>query len=71
MVNHEASVGERSATTRRGPLAGLRVVEIASIGPGPYAGMLLADLGADVIRIERPGVFDGGKTEPTPKETTP
>ncbi|MFM8585171.1 MAG: CaiB/BaiF CoA transferase family protein [Gammaproteobacteria bacterium] len=50
---------------RRGPLAGLRVVEIASIGPGPYAGMLLADLGADVIRIERPGAFDGGKTEPT------
>jgi len=65
MVNHEASVGERSATMRRGPLAGLRVVEIASIGPGPYAGMLLADLGADVIRIERPGAFDGGKTEPT------
>jgi len=65
IVNHEASVGERSASMRRGPLAGLRVVEIASIGPGPYAGMLLADLGADVIRIERPGAFDGGKTEPT------
>lgn len=65
MMNQEASVGERSASMRRGPLAGLRVVEIASIGPGPYAGMLLADLGADVIRIERPGAFDGGKTEPT------
>src|SRR3954469_13868076 len=38
-----------------GPLAGVRVVEIAGIGPGPHACMLLADLGADVIRIERPG----------------
>ena len=38
-----------------GPLAGIRVVEIAGIGPGPHACMLLADLGADVIRIERPG----------------
>jgi len=65
MANPEASGGERSASMSRGPLAGLRVVEIASIGPGPYAGMLLADLGADVIRIERPGAFDGGKTEPT------
>ena len=36
-----------------GPLAGLRVVEIASIGPGPYCGMLLADLGAEVIRAGR------------------
>ena len=39
-----------------GPLAGLRVVELASIGPGPHAGMVLADLGADVVRIERPTV---------------
>ncbi|CAN5221946.1 CaiB/BaiF CoA-transferase family protein [soil metagenome] len=36
-----------------GPLAGLRVVEFAGLGPAPYAAMLLADLGADVIRIER------------------
>jgi alpha-methylacyl-CoA racemase len=36
------------------PLAGLRVVEFAGIGPAPYAGMLLADLGADVLRIGRP-----------------
>ncbi|MFC5747461.1 CaiB/BaiF CoA transferase family protein [Actinomadura rugatobispora] len=40
---------------RPGPLRGLRVLEIASIGPGPFAGMLLADLGADVIRVDRPG----------------
>ncbi|NYG54066.1 CaiB/BaiF CoA transferase family protein [Nocardioides perillae] len=38
-----------------GPLRGLRVVEIAGIGPGPHACMTLADLGADVVRVERPG----------------
>jgi alpha-methylacyl-CoA racemase len=38
-----------------GPLKGVRVVELAGIGPGPHAAMLLADLGADVIRVERPG----------------
>jgi alpha-methylacyl-CoA racemase len=37
------------------PLTGVRVVELAGIGPAPHAGMLLADLGADVVRIERPG----------------
>ena len=36
-----------------GPLAGLRVVELGGIGPGPHAAMLLADLGADVVRVER------------------
>ncbi|MFC5729257.1 MULTISPECIES: CaiB/BaiF CoA transferase family protein [Nocardioides] len=38
-----------------GPLKGLRVVEIAGIGPSPHACMILADLGADVLRVERPG----------------
>ncbi|MGI9157528.1 MAG: CaiB/BaiF CoA transferase family protein [Marmoricola sp.] len=38
-----------------GPLAGLKVVELAGIGPGPHACMILADLGADVIRVDRPG----------------
>ena len=38
-----------------GPLQGLRVVELAGIGPGPHAAMILADLGADVVRVERPG----------------
>jgi alpha-methylacyl-CoA racemase len=37
-----------------GPLQDIRVVELGGIGPGPHAGMLLADLGADVVRIERP-----------------
>ncbi|MET9800488.1 CaiB/BaiF CoA-transferase family protein [Streptomyces sp. NPDC006368] len=41
--------------TGNGPLAGVRVVELAGIGPGPFAAMLLADLGADVVRIDRPG----------------
>src|SRR6266540_2473112 len=40
---------------RTGPLSGVRVIELAGIGPGPYAGMLLDDLGAEVIRVERPG----------------
>ncbi|MFZ5845838.1 MAG: CaiB/BaiF CoA transferase family protein [Actinomycetota bacterium] len=38
-----------------GPLKGVRVVELAGIGPGPHAAMLLADLGADVVRVEKPG----------------
>src|SRR4051812_2992924 len=38
-----------------GPLHGVRVVELAGIGPGPFAAMLLADLGADVVRVDRPG----------------
>lgn len=38
-----------------GPLAGVRVIELGGIGPGPHAGMMLADLGADVVRVRRPG----------------
>ncbi|MBC2642110.1 MULTISPECIES: CaiB/BaiF CoA-transferase family protein [unclassified Rhodococcus (in: high G+C Gram-positive bacteria)] len=45
-----ADTAKRSFT---GPLSGLRVVEIGSIGPGPFCAMLLADLGADVIRVDR------------------
>ncbi|MFF7145004.1 CaiB/BaiF CoA transferase family protein [Streptomyces nodosus] len=41
-------------TPGHGPLEGVRVVELAGIGPGPFAGMLLADLGADVVRVDRP-----------------
>jgi alpha-methylacyl-CoA racemase len=40
---------------KSGPLSGVRVVEIVGIGPGPFAAMMLADLGADVIRIDRAG----------------
>ena len=42
-----------------GPLQGLRVIELASIGPGPHAAMILGDLGADVVRIDRPGKLGG------------
>jgi alpha-methylacyl-CoA racemase len=38
-----------------GPLSGIRIIELAGIGPAPFAGMMLADHGAEVIRIERPG----------------
>ncbi|MDO0938220.1 CaiB/BaiF CoA-transferase family protein [Streptomyces sp. DG2A-72] len=44
-----------SHTPAPGPLGGVRVVELAGIGPGPFAAMLLADLGADVVRVDRPG----------------
>ncbi|MFI8191228.1 CaiB/BaiF CoA transferase family protein [Streptomyces sp. NPDC085946] len=46
---------EAKAPSGQGPLAGVRVVELAGIGPGPFAAMLLADLGADVVRVDRPG----------------
>jgi len=42
---------------RHGPLAGIRVLEFGQIAAGPFAGMLLADMGADVVKVERP---DGG-----------
>jgi alpha-methylacyl-CoA racemase len=41
--------------TSGGPLAGVKVIELGGIGPGPHAGMVLADLGADVVRVRRPG----------------
>ena len=44
-----------ATTAPRGPLTGVRVIELAGIGPGPFAAMLLADLGADVVRVDRPG----------------
>jgi len=43
----------------QGPLNGVKIVEFAGIGPGPFCGMLLSDLGADVIRIDRPGTRPG------------
>jgi alpha-methylacyl-CoA racemase len=46
-----------------GPLEGVKVVELAGIGPGPFAAMVLADLGAEVVRVERP---QGGVEAPDP-----
>ena len=42
-----------------GPLAGIKIIELAGIGPGPYGTMLLADLGAQVIRVDRAGNVTG------------
>jgi len=54
----------------KGPLAGVRVLEIAGIGPGPFATMLLSDLGADVIRLDRKGVKSTNFTADTPYDAT-
>jgi len=43
-----------------GPLEGIRIVEIAGIGPGPFAAMMLADMGAEVLRVDRAGQVKGG-----------
>ncbi|MFD5121942.1 CaiB/BaiF CoA transferase family protein [Streptomyces sp. NPDC058385] len=44
----------------KGPLAGIRIVELGGVGPVPFCSMLLSDLGADIIRIDRPPGYDGG-----------
>ena len=45
----------QSATRTSGPLAGFRIVEFAGIGPGPFACMMLADMGAEVVTLDRVG----------------
>jgi alpha-methylacyl-CoA racemase len=50
---------------RQGPLSGLKIVEFAGIGPGPFCGMLLSDLGADVVRIDRKGAGRGAASDVT------
>jgi alpha-methylacyl-CoA racemase len=52
---------------RKGPLAGVRVLEMAGIGPGPFCGMLLADMGADVLRVDRIEAADLGVGQLDPK----
>lgn len=47
--------GTPVTTASTGPLAGIRVVELNGIGPGPHACMMMADLGADVVTVMRPG----------------
>lgn len=56
-----ANVGESTSVSGlKGPLSGVRVVEVGGIGPTPFAGMMLADMGADVIRLDRaPGAGFG------------
>jgi alpha-methylacyl-CoA racemase len=48
-----------------GPLAGYRIIEIAGIGPGPFAAMMLADMGADVLRIDRAQAVTGAGPSPS------
>ncbi|WP_461154552.1 CaiB/BaiF CoA transferase family protein [Saccharopolyspora tripterygii] len=43
-----------------GPLTGVRIIELGGVGPTPFGCMLLADMGADILRIERPSGYDGG-----------
>ncbi len=50
---------------RQGPLTGLKIIEFAGIGPGPFCGMLLSDLGADVVRIDRKGQGRGSPSDIT------
>ncbi|MGI8839699.1 MAG: CaiB/BaiF CoA transferase family protein [Caulobacteraceae bacterium] len=49
----------------QGPLLGMKVLEFAGIGPGPFCGMLLSDLGADVVRIDRKGAASRGPADVT------
>ncbi len=59
MTADDVSTSEPTASPEpAGPLAGVRVLELAGIGPGPFAAMVLADLGAEVVRIARPRAAD-------------
>ena len=51
-----------------GPLAGIRVVELAGLGPGPFAAMMLADMGADVIKVDRLRAARGGNPDAPPAD---
>ena len=51
-----------------GPLAGVRIIELAGIGPGPFCAMMLADMGADVIRVDRAGAVRGGDPSTPPAD---
>ena len=60
----DAAISSNGAYTNMGPLNGIRVVEMAGLAPVPYAGMILADFGADVIRVDRTPT-EGAKSDPT------
>ena len=55
---------DREMSTRSGPLAGMRVIELAHIMAGPVCGMMLADMGADVIKVEKPTGDDSRRFVP-------
>src|SRR3546814_9351781 len=51
-----------------GPLAGVKIVELAGIGPGPFCAMMLADMGADVVRVDRAQNVTGGDPAAPPAD---
>ena len=51
-----------------GPLQGIKVLEIAGIGPGPFCAMMLADMGADVVRVDRAQNVSGGDPDSPPAD---
>ena len=51
-----------------GPLEGLKIIEIAGIGPGPFCAMMLADMGADVVRVDRAQNVSGGDPAAPPAD---
>ena len=66
MSNSLSGIGQRVTQYDKGmtgPLTGFRIVEIAGIGPGPFAAMMLSDMGAEVIRVERAQAVRGPAPE--------
>jgi alpha-methylacyl-CoA racemase len=61
----QAAAQRAERTMGQGPLSSLKVLEFAGIGPGPFCGMLLSDLGADVVRIDRKGGGRGSRADVT------
>ena len=65
----EANANARASAKASGPLVGLKVIELAGIGPGPLCAMLLADMGAEVLTIDRPRASGLGLPQETRHET--
>ena len=67
-TGHDPAMADRS-----GPLSGIKIIELAGIGPAPYTCMMLADAGAEVLRLERaaPDAVEGGRgsRRPAPVRT--
>jgi len=62
-------MSERRPIDRTGPLKGMRVIELTHIMAGPVAGLMLADMGADVIKVEKAGGWDDSRRFLPPTST--